>query len=428
MQFFKEWFSVRGPVYIHQRAKNLLERYHISSSHAIKRIDECIKSLIDQSCYPTFPTPAIVVKRYPQYFRRLQDEGVEIAIHGYQHINLNTYLVSDACKQLAKAVSVFESNGINVHGFRCPYLGCTDELLDTLPKGLFEYSSNKAIFWNVLTTPDNNNKNLVFDTLCNLYKATPSIHAISVPLNRLKMVEIPVCMPDDMELLDGLNFTPSEIVHVWSQILVNTHKRGELFNLIFHPELASLCEQPLCDVMRRAKLLHPQVWVARLWDISEWWNEKAGFYVEINPSLIGLHLNFVCSPRATILVKGLKLNNSGCPWDGPYQRLLTRTLEVPASPRPFIGLSPKTPQKVISFLQEQGYILDTTKQATSCSIYLEETSLAAMGSEVQLIDYIEAFTGPLVRYWRWPNGAKSALSITGDLDALSLVDYLWRLY
>jgi hypothetical protein len=207
-----------------------------------------------------------------------------------------------------------------------------------------------------------------------------------------------------------------------------THQRGELFNLIFHPELGSVCKQSFEDLLVQAIRLEPAVWITRLRDICDWWNEKSSFRVDLMPNSNGLLLAFSCTPRATILVKGFELKNSGCAWDEPYQRLLSRTLEVPASPRPFIGLSPKTPQKVISFLLEQGYILDTTEQATGCSIYLEETSLAAMSSEVQLIECIEASTGPLVRYWRWPNGAKSALSITGDLDALSLLDYLSRLY
>ena len=35
--------------------------------------------------------------------------------------------------------------------------------------------------------------------------------------------------------------------------------------------------------------------------------------------------------------------------------------------------------------------------------------------------------GPVIRLWPWPNGMRSALCITGDLDALSLLDYAARL-
>ena len=43
-----------------------------------------------------------------------------------------------------------------------------------------------------------------------------------------------------------------------------------------------------------------------------------------------------------------------------------------------------------------------------------------------VLRHVEASTGPLVRVWRWPDGARSAVSIAGDLDALSITDYLAR--
>ena len=98
------------------------------------------------------------------------------------------------------------------------------------------------------------------------------------------MLEIPVSTPDDMELFDGLDLTPAEVAHTWCQILIKTHLRGELFNLIFHPELAVLCEQPFYEVLNCAKSMQPQIWVARLCDISERWLEKACFRVEITQS------------------------------------------------------------------------------------------------------------------------------------------------
>ena len=81
----------------------------------------------------------------------------------------------------------------------------------------------------------------------------------------------------------------------------------------------------------------------------------------------------------------------------------------------------------MAFLREQGYILDSSESATRCGVYLDAAALAGLPSEVQLIDHIEACPSPLIRYWRWPNGAKSVLSVTGDLDALSLLDYASRL-
>jgi len=103
-------------------------------------------------------------------------------------------------------------------------------------------------------------------------------------------------------------------------------------------------------------------------------------------------------------------------------------LDVPVEPRPFVGLPANIPKRIASFLREQGYILDTGETATRCGTYIDAATLARLTSEVELIDYIEASPGPLVRYWRWPGAARSAMCVTGDLDALTLLDYVSRLF
>ena len=69
-----------------------------------------------------------------------------------------------------------------------------------------------------------------------------------------------------------------------------------------------------------------------------------------------------------------------------------------------------------------------TETAPRCATYLDSAVLDRLASEVELVNFIEASAGPLIRYWRWPDGAKSSLSITGDLDALTLLDYASRLF
>jgi len=44
-----------------------------------------------------------------------------------------------------RAASNLERFGIEMHGFRCPYLGYGKALRDALPDGMFDYSSNEVI-------------------------------------------------------------------------------------------------------------------------------------------------------------------------------------------------------------------------------------------------------------------------------------------
>ena len=117
----------------------------------------------------------------------------------------------------------------------------------------------------------------------------------------------------------------------------------------------------------------------------------------------------------------------GTAWDGPYRQLKTQSVTVPVEPRPFVGLPPNVSAHVVSFLGQQGYIVDAGETATRCGTYIDAPTLARLTSDVELVEIIEASPGPLVRYGRWPDGAKSALSVTGDLDALTLLDYASRL-
>lgn len=423
----RKWYALRGAGYVYRRAAILLGRYGLIPSKAIDRVESLIATLAEYGCAPTLPTPGYVVERYPHFIRHLQEMGAEIAVHGYDHVDFRAYSPAEAEEQLKKAAEIFSQHGIEVCGFRCPYLSCADDLLDLLPNGRFNYSSNKAIWWDVSYPTEAHNGTPICDVLNRLYKPASANDVVCTPWTHSNMVEIPVSLPDDLQLHDGLHLGPEGITQVWSQILHRTHRRGELFVLQFHPELAWRCQQPLVTLLREATCLQPPVWIARLREISDWWREKSGFSVAISHIPAGLHISFICSERATILVRGLGTCDSKRVWDGAYYQLRTRTLDVPAEPHPFVGLPANAPRRMVSFLCEQGYILDIGEMATRCATYIDATTLAGLISEVELIDYIEASPGPLIRYWRWPGAARSAMCVTGDLDALTLLDYASRL-
>jgi peptidoglycan/xylan/chitin deacetylase (PgdA/CDA1 family) len=367
----------------------------------------------------------MIVQRYPRFIQQLQQKGAEIAVHSYQHINLCEVPLPAALEQLRKAIQIFERYGIEVHGFRCPYLGCSAALLATLPGDMFKYSSNEAVRWE-LQNPGAGSS-LLYETLCEFYQGRSAADTVCVPVTNPNYIEIPVCVPDDLQLYDGLGLAPEEIAQVWIQTLEQVHQRGELFTLLFHPELASFCHNPFITLVNHAGRFRPPVWIARLRDISEWWREKSKFSVQTDLDQNKLSLTFNCSPRATILTRGLDIPEAGEGWDAGYSRLRSNSITVPANRRPFIGVAADVPEDIVSYLHEQGYILDTGDTAGSCELSLNANLLAQLPNLLELENHIERSAAPLVRYWRWPDGAKCALSITGDLDALSLMDYFSRL-
>ena len=424
----RKWFEPRGPRYIARRGLALAKRYGITPARAQERILSTVGELAREGCAPTLPTPGSVVDRYPRFIGHLQHLSAEIAVHSYDHVDLKSYAPDDALAQLKKAVRVFERHSIDVHGFRCPYLGCTDALMDVLPNGLFRYGSNSAIRWDPGPPAENPRAVGVIETIDGLYRPRKAGDFVSAPWVRGPIVEIPVTVPDDLQLHDGWGLGPDGMVEVWRRWLDRSHRRGELFNLMFHPELAEVCRPPLVQLLREAKRYQPAIWIGRLRDIGDWWWERSGFRSRISDTPAGLRVSFACSARATILVRGIGPLRMAEAWDGSWFQLRADSLDAPPVPRPFVGVASSVPGTVTSFLRDQGYILDTGETAADCGLYLGHEKLAKLMTQVELVDWIEGSNAPLVKYGRWPDGAKSAFCMSGDLDALSLLDYVSRLF
>ena len=94
------------------------------------------------------------------------------------------------------------------------------------------------------------------------------------------LVEIPVCVPDDLQLLDGLKLDERGMQQAWIDVLRQTHRRGELFDLMFHPESFEHSGPALEAVLREARDLDPSVWITQLRDVNRWWREKSRFTVD----------------------------------------------------------------------------------------------------------------------------------------------------
>ncbi len=81
---------------------------------------------------------------------------------------------------------------------------------------------------------------------------------------------------------------------------------------------------------------------------------------------------------------------------------------------------------MLGFLRQQGYIVQVSDHSRDYTIYLDQTNFAPQ-DERPLLAQIEENAKALVRLGRWPNGAYSALCVTGDIDALTVWDYALRI-
>jgi hypothetical protein len=127
-------------------------------------------------------------------------------------------------------------------------------------------------------------------------------------------------------------------------------------------------------------------------------------------------------------VRHLDVISEATPWADGYFMVTTPQLRVQASVKPIIGVSSETPLTLVSFLRQQGYLVEKTATPDKYSLYLTQSDFNPGRDERPLLTKIEQIQRPLVKLGCWPNGARCALAITGDVDALALWDYVWRLF
>ena len=417
--------SLRGrpPAYLARRAASLTRRYGIGDAKAIRRLRRCVDVLAGYDVLPTFATPGAVIEREPGFFRELAALGVELAVHGHDHVDFRTLEPAEARRQFERAAAAFERSGISFDGFRCPYLSYTDAVAKVVPREMFRYSSNEAISWEVLPRRAGG---ATYAQLGEFYAGKAARETVSTPCAINGLVEIPLSLPDDLQLLDGVGLRGEEIAETWSAILDETHRRGELFAPLFHPETFDLIRVAIVVIVERARRLQPAVWTAQLRELAHWWKERSRFTATHSVEGRALRVDLQCSRRATVLARDWPKGAGTIPWEGRYRILSARTVRLEPGIRPFVGVSGVS-DRVTEFLGGQGYIVDSGPDAPSCTVHINGKPELAARSDVELLAYIESSTGPLLRFSRWPDGAKSALCLAGDLDALSLRDYASRL-
>jgi hypothetical protein len=301
----------------------------------------------------------------------------------------------------------------------------------------FSYASNQPILWDVLGSAGLGlSSHPGYQRAIALYEPWNASERPSVPRLRGNVVEIPVSLPDDEMLLDRLPGGARDLLRLaWRRILSRTYELGELFALQLHPERIAPGMAALSAVLGDARVHGSQLWIARLDQVAEWWRARSAASVRVQEAGEGTwRLSIVGPPGTTVLVRGAETLEPTQPWADGYHRLAVpapangqpMVCTVQSERRPVVGVSAATDRGMTNFLRQQGYLVQEAQHTQTCSVYLDGSRVCA-SSERALVSQIESGLEPLVRLGRWPHGARSALCITGDIDALTLWDYGLRL-
>ena len=212
----------------------------------------------------------------------------------------------------------------------------------------------------------------------------------------------------------------------WLEILKATYDRGELFTLGLHPERIFQCDYPLRMVLEEARKLSPKVWIARLDEIAIWWLQLS----KVKPLILspnpGEYVIKVNRPQGlTAFGRNLQILNTSKDWDGRDRIAQGVTIMIRSSIRPFIGIDKDSDPRLKPFLRQNGYIIENAELDGQHAVFLNYSDFPAE-EEKPLLEKLENIDKPLLRFGRWPKEYKSALCITGDIDAITVWDYISR--
>ena len=401
---------------------SIIQAYGITTKKMRRNIKVFEEILDKYSCCATFPITAMTLKSHSEIIRGFH--RIEFAIHGLVHNDYSLLSLREQEDQIKEAITIFEDAGINPFGFRGPYLGYDEHTLLAVNDAGLIYDSNDSILWDVIDIALAKHKDSL-NRLFEMYKSKRSEECISLPYIHNGLVRVPISLPDDHIITDFLDVKNSQkrIAEIWKNILAKSYERGEMFTLQLHPERIRRCAVGLDAVLSEARSMNPIVWIAQLREIAEWWKRREKFSIEIERRNGEYAVNIDCSEDATILLKNLETKLSR-DWYGGYKIMNTNVFVVKSSFPPFIGVSPNAPESLVTFLEGEGFYVEESTAKNKFKIYFDfDHSDFEEKDKLSIIRKIEGSNASLVRIWRWPYGARNVLSITGDIDAMSIWDY-----
>ena len=434
-------FSVRtkGLHNFLRRLWTVFTRFGFSKGRSRRALYAITSSLQQFNAAPTFFIPAVVLNRHHELITEIARQGAEIGIHGYVHNDYRHLTEKQQYQQTREAIAVFKRVQIPHEGFRNPYLGWTEASRRIFAVLGLAYESNEAVLHPVLDL-DQFSPLLRsgFEKSLELFQAISCTSYTLRPRLEGKLVLIPTSLPDDEMLFDRLRITdPAEVGHIWSSVMQRVYERGGIYTLNLHPERGVLCKPALDHLLATARSRPLPVWFARLEEVAAWWRERSQFKMQITPQAPGRWLvEATCSPRATVVARHLEvMDQPATPGPAGEVWVSSQRFTVSGPCCPCLGVSYETPQEVLHFLHEAGYpaVQCSAGDAQEYALYFElpEGLGATRAQRIQqcsaLVDQIGQVKAPFLRFGCWPDGSQAALSVTGDIDSVTIQDFFFRI-
>jgi hypothetical protein len=423
IQFVMRSKGVAGVI---PRARMLLDRFDLSG----KKMGNAVAGInalgAKYRFKPAMIVPAVVLQRHKRLLQYASGEDLEFAIHGYTHKNHRPWSLEKQKEEVEKAKDVFDEMGMPYCGFRAPYLSCNSDTDVALNACGIAWNSDQGIMWNY-SEQSSRDSYSTGEAIDILYDPDDASQTLAIPRMHENMVCIPLVLPDDEILVDRMGIQDSNtITGIWCDILEQTHARGDVFVLQYHPERYVFCNSSMEALLAHMAQSDGRFWVTDMRLIAEWWKARDAFSFAISKSPGGaFEVQCTCDDRATILVRNVP--GTSAPFHRGYDYIEERQFSLNTDGvKPCIGLHPQCTADLQTFIKELGFAYELTETDSDYSVFFDDATIYSVATEVDILDRIEQSGQPLVRYWPWPDGYQSAFATSHDLDCMTLGDFVYR--
>ena len=419
MNYLHHLIRSKGILNVPRRFMMIYRRFGFTGVKSARALNRLLEITDTYRCKPSLFITADLLEHHDELIQGIAGRDVDLALHGHHHIDHALLEGSHQRDEIAKGIEKFRKHGLEVSGFRGPFLRFNDETEEAVATNGLPWVSQTVMLFNGTTSTHELNQNNKTRHVLKFYTQKSHVQEPSIPGWGSHCLEIPVSLPDDEIIIDRLGITDaSKITEIWLDMLKISRRQGELLNVVLHPERIDLVAKPLSTLLETA-VSQGDIWVAPLHEISQWWHERSSSSLEIRDD----HGSETCqiwvngSRRASLALS----QPSGAMDFIDFER--NRPFTISNGFRPVIGLSPDFCDKGGECLINEGFVVETNGDLSRCAFTFNGTCTM---NRRQLLESLKQAQGPLVRMWRWPNGFKSALAITADVDAITLWDFIRR--
>jgi peptidoglycan/xylan/chitin deacetylase (PgdA/CDA1 family) len=429
LDLIKNRFLMRSASLSILRMAHIMSRYGLDNQRLRSILWEYVGLCNTHHVIPTLPVTGSVLKRCQSVFRDLQQKmDVELAVHGYRHIDYTVFSLDHFKQHLSQAVQLFHDCRIPVSGFRFPFLRGDEARVRILASFGFQWDSSRAYFWDIpMWNGISEKRREAYRRIGDSYRFVLSGSDAPIPESRDGFTEIPVSLPDDDMLLERLG-TPIRRFPVMIESMVERLETSKgILVLQMHPERFPFFKNVL-DAVLTSIGSNPRIWTAPLNEVSSWWNEKNRARWSLVSTRRGHYrLSVQSTDRVQVLIKDVTPLQRLKPFEGKWFILPEKQWKFQSARKPVIGVHPAIADTVSKILFDEGWFYEVSPRSEKYGVYLDSrfTSNNKMIREV-IQRRADSSPFPLLRFWKWPGPYRCCVSITGDIDAIDIQDYLVR--